>query len=99
MTFPEENKLEDYVRNISAVLGKRSIILTVPFYFLLLVSYFLSPLLDFFLKNNPIHPKRIKKLKVSNNVVPKFLQSNGYKFRYSLLESFNDWKKEEPTDW
>lgn len=38
-----------------------------------------------------IHPARVKKLMVSTNISGKKLASSGYKFHYSLEESFKDW--------
>lgn len=38
-----------------------------------------------------IHPNRVKKLMISTNVSGQKLREMGYKFRYSLNESFEDW--------
>ncbi len=38
-----------------------------------------------------IHPARVKKLMVSTNISGKKLAGTGYKFHYSLEESFRDW--------
>lgn len=38
-----------------------------------------------------IHPARVKKLMVSTNICGKKLATSGYKFHYTLEESFRDW--------
>ena len=38
-----------------------------------------------------IHPARVKKLMISTNISGKKLTECGYKFHYSLEDSFNDW--------
>lgn len=38
-----------------------------------------------------IHPARVKKLMVSTNICGKKLAASGYKFHYTLEESFRDW--------
>ena len=41
-----------------------------------------------------IHPDRIKKLMISTNISGKKLKDTGYKFHYTLEESFRDWYKD-----
>ena len=38
-----------------------------------------------------IHPARVKKLMISTNICGKKLAESGYKFHYSLEETFADW--------
>jgi GlcNAc-P-P-Und epimerase len=47
----------------------------------------------------PIDPVRMYKLVRSNNIVPGFLRSVGYRYRYTLEEAFIDWQREKPEDW
>lgn len=41
-----------------------------------------------------IHPARVKKLMVSTNICGKKLATSGYKFHYSIEETFRDWFKD-----
>ena len=41
-----------------------------------------------------IHPARVRKLMVSTNISGEKLSRSGYKFHYTLEESFKDWFKD-----
>jgi GlcNAc-P-P-Und epimerase len=45
---------------------------------------------------NPIHRKRIAKLYESTNILPTWLENNGFVFRTTLLTSLQEWKQESP---
>lgn len=91
--------IEDYVDTIFEVAKVRRWVPAVPYKFVLLASY----LIDFFAKplkiKHPFSPVRIKKLVRSNNVSPKYLVDNEYRYQYSLREAFEDWKKDCPEEW
>ena len=91
--------IEEYVQSICKISGIKRFVPNVPFMFLLTFSY----LIDFFFKflkiNHPFSPVRIKKLVRSNDITPKFLIDNKYKFVYNLDEALSDWKKEYPEEW
>ena len=91
--------IEEYANTIQLVLNKKSLIINIPFNLLLISSYIINPLINFFQPEHPFKPTRIKKLIKSNNIKPDFLLKNGYKFKYSLDTAMRDWKKDAPSDW
>lgn len=60
----------------------------VPGWILMAVARIVGPIGG---KKLGIHPDRIKKLMISTNISGKKLASCGYKFHYTLEESFRDW--------
>lgn len=91
--------IHDYVKTVCKVAKVKRFIPSVPFRLLLTVSY----LINFFAKpfniKHPFSPVRINKLVRSNNILPTYLVSNGYKYQYTLESAFLDWKKECPEEW
>ena len=45
---------------------------------------------------NPIHRKRLKKLYESTNIVPRWLEENGFPFRTDIVSALEEWKAESP---
>ena len=91
--------IEEYVNSISFILNKKIFVPSISSSLLLIASY----IIEFFAKplkiEHPFSPIRIKKLIKSNNILPKYLEENGYKYRYNLNEAFKDWKEECPEEW
>lgn len=61
---------------------------TLPGKFLLVVASIVGPLGG---KVVGIHPARVKKLMISTNINGDKLKKSGYKFHYTLEDSFKDW--------
>lgn len=99
MTMNPGPSIQDYVKAVCKVARVKRFIPSVPFRLLLIASY----LIDFFAKplniKHPFSPVRINKLVRSNNILPTYLISNGYKYQYTLEAAFLDWKKECPEEW
>ncbi len=91
--------IQDYVKTVCKVANVKRFVPSIPYRLLLIVSY----LIDFFAKSfnikHPFSPVRIKKLVRSNNILPTYLVTNGYKYQYTLEAAFLDWKKECPEEW
>lgn len=92
-------KLEDYVISICSELGKKKPLLNFPHSLLQLASYIINIPFIIFSRSNPFDPVRIKKLKYSNNIYPKKLEDLGYEQKFTILESFQDWKKDDEDLW
>lgn len=60
----------------------------IPGWLLMTVARIIGPIGG---KKLGIHPDRVKKLMISTNISGKKLASSGYKFHYTLEESFRDW--------
>ncbi len=91
--------LEEYVDAVREVAGVERKPLKIPFLLLLALSYPLSFVAKRIGKGQSIDPVRIRKLGKSNNIVPGFLRSIGYPYKYTLKEALEDWKAEKPEDW
>ena len=99
LSMNEELKLEDYVNAIRLQIYVFLPVLNIPFYILLAASYtidFVTKLLKF---DHTFKPTRIRKLISSNDIKPEYLLKNKYIFKYTLDESFADWKKDFKDDW
>ncbi|MGO4517996.1 NAD-dependent epimerase/dehydratase family protein [Terriglobus sp. 2YAB30_2] len=97
-SFGPTPKLQDFVRAIQKTVGLKRSPLSVPRSLLLGVSYPVSTLASAFGIKTPINPVRVRKLFRSTNVYPMRLEELGYRFRFTLEEAFEDWKKDLPED-
>ena len=99
MTMNPGPSIEEYVDTIAKVMGIKIWIPSIPIKLLLVASYFI----DLFARplgiEHPFSPVRIKKLTRSNNIIPMYLATNEYKYKYTLEEALIDWKKECPEEW
>lgn len=91
--------IQEYVLAVCKVLNIKKIILNIPFWILLSMSYLIETIARPLSIKHPFSPVRIKKLIRSNNILPNFLIEHGYEYQYSLEEAFKDWKAECPSDW
>jgi nucleoside-diphosphate-sugar epimerase len=91
--------LEQYVQAILKVSSKKRFIPNAPFILLNVASYIISFISKLLGIKQPIDPIRIKKLISANEILPSVLNGFGYKYHYTLIEAFEDWRKEWPEDW
>ena len=86
-TFEPACSIEHICNSMMKSTGLYSKIPCVNGRLLIFVARILSP----FLRKKGIHPDRVKKLMVSTNICGKKLKDSGYKFHYSLDESYKNW--------
>lgn len=98
-SLPQPPTLEEYVETIQKVAGIKRWVPTLPFRLLLGISHVIQAVSTLVGINQPVHPDRIKKLKVDNMIIPEFLVDNGYPFLYDLESCLSDWKKDVPDEW
>lgn len=98
-SLPTPPTLEEYVDTTKAVLGVHRFVPTLPFGALLATSHLVQAVASVFGVDQPIHPERVRKLKVDNQIIPQFLIDQGYPFKYSLSQSLEDWKRDVPDEW
>ncbi len=79
--------------------GVKRFVPTLPYRALLITSYIVQSLSSVFGVKQPVHPARIKKLKVDNTIIPKFLIDSGYTYNFDLKTSLDDWKKDVSREW
>lgn len=84
--------VEEYVTAIRAVGGFTRPVLSAPYRMLHFLSHFTMGL-------GGVHPVRMRKLVRPNLILPTFLREKGYPWYWSFQASFEDWRKERPTDW
>ena len=99
MTMNPGPSIEEYVNSIAKTSRIKVWVPSVPRSLLFIIAFFI----DFGAKligiNHPFSPVRIRKLINSNNILPTYLEDNGYEYKYTLDEAFADWKKDCPEDW
>ena len=74
-------------------------IFNIPSFFVYIPFIPINFLLNIFGIKHPFDPVRIKKVSLSNNIEPKFLIDNNYKFKFALEEALLDWKNKYPEEW
>ena len=99
MSMIPNPSIQDYVNTVCATAGVRRYIPSVPFRFLLMISYLISALATPFATKHPFSPVRIRKLVRSNDINTKYLISNGYNYKYDLESALADWHSSNPQEW
>ena len=90
-TFEPAYNIEQICEAMKKATGMKRVIPTVPGKLLLVVASIVGPLGG---KAVGIHPARVKKLMISTNINGDKLKNSGYKFHWTLEESFKDWFKD-----
>ena len=91
--------MEEYVNTICEVAGVNRFVPSVPFAVLYPASFLVEAIAKIVRVNQPISPVRIKKLVRSNNILPEYLEKQGYEYRYTLKSALQDWKQQMPGEW
>ena len=91
--------VEEFVQAICRVAGIRPWVPSVPYPLLLGGSMLAESLGRLVGLRHPFSPVRIRKLVRSNNVVPQFLEREGYRYHYTLESALADWLEERPDEW
>lgn len=86
-TFEPAYSIEQICDSMMKATGISSKIPCVNGKLLMVAARLMAPLFS----KKGIHPDRVKKLMVSTNISGKKLAESGYKFHYSLVESYKDW--------
>lgn len=98
-TFSPCPSLGEYVAATLQVSGWKRHVPAVPIGLLLMASYVFEALFAVLGRPNNFSPVRIRKLKRPNDIRPKYLLEQGYKYGYSLLSAFEDWRKQDKELW
>lgn len=98
-SFPSPPVLSEYVDAICEVAGIRRFVPDLPFGIILFTSRVISAFFGILGIDQPIHPERIKKLRVDNMIIPQVLIDKGYPFKFDLKSAFLDWKADTPEEW
>jgi nucleoside-diphosphate-sugar epimerase len=91
-------KLVDFVNAIRLVVGIRRSPFSVPRSAVLGASYPIAGIAGVLGIQQPISPVRVRKLFRSTSIDSKRLRELGYKWRFTLQEAFEDWRRELPED-
>lgn len=87
-TFEPAYNIQQICETMQKATGLKRHIPLIPGGLLMTVATIVGPLGG---KKLGIHPARVKKLMISTNICGKKLAASGYKFHYTLEESFRDW--------
>ncbi len=88
-----------FVKAISAVLGKDKQPISLPFNLLLLMAKVWELPFKLIGQQTSINPARIHKLRRSNKIAAEVLAHEGYEYQYDLVSAMRDWKSERAEDW
>jgi nucleoside-diphosphate-sugar epimerase len=91
--------LSEYVETIKEISGWRRWIPSVPYRLLLGVATVFNAFTSLFGITTPIHPRRVEKLRIANDVIPQYLIDQGYPFHYTLEQGLKRWREEAPAEW
>jgi hypothetical protein len=92
------NSMEEFVNTILEVARLRRQPMSLPRSLLIALSYPISAAARTLAITQPVSPTRVRKLYRSTNIEAERLQTLGYRYRYSLKEALEDWKKDVPAD-
>lgn len=90
-TFEPAYNIQQICETMQNATGMKRHIPLIPGGLLMTAARILGPIGG---KKVGIHPARVKKLMVSTNISGVKLSKSGYKFHYTLEESFRDWFKD-----
>ena len=91
--------IEEYVREVCAVAAVRRFVPSVPYHLLYPASFVIDSVARLAGISQPISPVRIRKLVKSNNILPRYLEREGYRYRYTFGQALEDWKRDKGADW
>jgi nucleoside-diphosphate-sugar epimerase len=97
--LPEPPRLHEYVEAIQRIGQRRRWTPSLPYGLLLGLARAFYGLASMCGIKTPIHPRRIEKLLIANDVVPAYLLAQGFVFRYTLEQSLARWREEAPEEW
>jgi nucleoside-diphosphate-sugar epimerase len=90
--------MENFVNEIRDVAKIRRRPISLPRTLLLALSYPIDAAARALAIKQPISPTRVRKLFRSTNIEAKRLLTIGYKYRYTLKDALEDWKRHVPAD-
>lgn len=91
-------KLENYVDAICSTARFAPPRLSVPRIVLVAASYPVAGIAQLLGVHTSISPIRMKKLSRPTDIEPLRLREAGYRFRYTMEQAMEDWKKDAPED-
>jgi GlcNAc-P-P-Und epimerase len=98
-TMDPPPSLNDYVKAICSVSGKKRFIPSLPYMLILGIAWIVSVIAYPLGISHPFSPVRVRKLISPNWIDPIYLREQKYPQQFGLLEAFNDWRSECPQDW
>jgi len=99
MTMNPGPSIQEYVEAIARLTNTKVWSPSVPSALLFVVAYTIEVVARPLGVQHPFSPIRIKKLIRSNNILPTYLVEQGYEYKYSLDDAFDDWKSDCPEEW
>ncbi|WP_167884649.1 NAD-dependent epimerase/dehydratase family protein [Cupriavidus oxalaticus] len=99
MSMEPAPAIRDYVDAVCDTAGIKRYVPEVPFSLLLIASHGISLVAGLVGLKQPFSPVRVRKLVRPNHIVPGYLLSSEYTFKYNLNSAFRDWRTLCPDDW
>lgn len=99
MSMEPAPSISDYVEAVCRTSCIQRRVPEVPFSLLLFASYVISLVGGMVGLKSPVSPVRVRKLVRPNYIIPGYLLSSDYAFKYNLISAFRDWQELCPDDW
>jgi nucleoside-diphosphate-sugar epimerase len=91
--------IEEYVNSVCEVAEIKRFVPNVPYPIMYAASLAIEPLTKLAGIDQPISPVRMRKLVKSNNIIPRYLADNSYKYLYTFKQALSDWRQDNKKDW
>lgn len=99
MSMEPAPSIRDYVDAVCDTAGIKRHVPEVPYSLLLFASHSISLVAGLVGMRQLFSPVRVRKLVQPNYIVPSYLLSSDYAFKYNLTSAFRDWQALCPDDW
>ena len=97
--FKNSYSFKDYAENIMSIYQYKFNVINVEKKNFLYILKFTSFITKNLKSSSNFNYMRLKKLIISNDIIPKFLIENNYPFKYNLKTSLQEWSEIKNNEW
>lgn len=97
--FQNSYSFKDYAENIRSIYKYNLNVINIEKKIFLFILKFTSFITKNLSTSSNFNYMRLKKLIISNDIIPKFLIENNYSFRYDLKTSLQEWSQTKNNEW
>lgn len=97
--FKNSYSFKDYAENIRSIYKYNLNVINIEKKIFLFILKFTSFITKNLSSSSNFNYMRLKKLIISNDIIPKFLIENNYSFKYDLRTSLQEWSEIKNNEW
>lgn len=97
--FKNSYSFKDYAENIRSIYKYNLNVINIEKKIFLFILKFTSSITKNLSSSSNFNYMRLKKLIISNDIIPKFLIENNYSFKYDLKTSLQEWSEIKNNEW